>query len=50
MSNRILVVEDQEDNRQIIRDMLSTTDYEIIEAESGVRRSKLWQNSGPILF
>ena len=35
MSKRILVVEDQEDNRQIIRDMLSTTDYEIMEAESG---------------
>ena len=35
MSKRILVVEDQEDNRQIIRDLLSTTDYEIMEAESG---------------
>jgi len=35
MSKRILVVEDQEDNRQIIRDMLSATDYEVMEAESG---------------
>jgi two-component system cell cycle response regulator DivK len=35
MSKRILVVEDQEDNRQIIRDMLSATDYEITEAENG---------------
>ena len=35
MSKRILVVEDQEDNRQIIRDMLTATDYEITEAESG---------------
>src|SRR5271169_1041971 len=35
MSKRILVVEDQEDNRQIIRDLLSATDYEIMEAESG---------------
>ena len=35
MNKRILVVEDQEDNRQIIRDMLSATDYEIMEAESG---------------
>ena len=35
MSKRILVVEDQEDNRQIIRDMLTVTDYEITEAESG---------------
>jgi CheY-like chemotaxis protein len=37
MSKRILVVEDQEDNRQIIRDMLTFTDYEITEAESGER-------------
>ncbi len=35
MSKRILVVEDQEDNRQIIRDMLSATHYEITEAENG---------------
>ena len=35
MSKSILVVEDQEDNRQIIRDMLTFTDYEIMEAESG---------------
>jgi CheY-like chemotaxis protein len=27
MSKRILVVEDQPDNRQIIRDMLAGTDY-----------------------
>ena len=32
MSKRILVVEDQPDNRQIIRDMLAPTDYEV---ESG---------------
>jgi two-component system cell cycle response regulator DivK len=35
MSKRILVVEDQPDNRQIIRDMLSPTDYKITEAENG---------------
>jgi CheY-like chemotaxis protein len=35
MSKRILVVEDQPDNRQIIRDMLAPTDYEIAEVESG---------------
>jgi two-component system, cell cycle response regulator DivK len=35
MSKRILVVEDQPDNRQIIRDMLATTDYAITEAENG---------------
>ena len=35
MSMRILVVENQEDNRQIIRDMLAGTGYEITEAEDG---------------
>jgi len=35
MSKRILVVEDQPDNRQIIRDMLAGTDYEIMEAKNG---------------
>ena len=33
MSKRILVVEDQPDNRQIIRDMLGSIDCEITEAE-----------------
>ncbi len=41
MSKRILVVEDQEDNRQIIRDMLSATDYEITEAGMASRRLRL---------
>jgi len=36
MSRLILVVEDQEDNRQIIRDMVSALDYELAEAENGV--------------
>jgi two-component system, cell cycle response regulator DivK len=35
MSKRILVVEDQPDDRQIIRDVLAGTDYEITEAEDG---------------
>ena len=35
MSKHILVVEDQPDGRQIIRDMLAGTDYEITEAEDG---------------
>ena len=35
MSKRILVVEDQPDSRQIIRDMPTGTDYEITEAENG---------------
>src|SRR5258705_5529718 len=35
MTKRILVVEDQEDNRQILRDLLSSADYEMDEAENG---------------
>lgn len=35
MSTRILVVEDQEDNRQILRDLLGSVGYEMIEADNG---------------
>jgi two-component system, cell cycle response regulator DivK len=35
VSKRILVVEDQEDNRQILRDLLGNAGYELIEAENG---------------
>jgi two-component system, cell cycle response regulator DivK len=35
MTKRILVVEDQEDNRQILRDLLSNAGYQMIEAEDG---------------
>jgi two-component system, cell cycle response regulator DivK len=35
MTKCILVVEDHLDNRKIIRDMLSGSDYEILEAENG---------------
>ncbi len=35
MSKRILVVEDQEDNRQILRDLLGSVGYEMTEAWDG---------------
>jgi two-component system cell cycle response regulator DivK len=35
MSKRILVVEDQQDNRQILRDLLTSADFEVIEAADG---------------
>ena len=35
MSKLILAVEDQEDNMQILRDLLTSAGYEIIEAENG---------------
>ena len=37
MTKRILVVEDQEDNRQILRDLLSNAGYDMIEAEDGLQ-------------
>jgi two-component system, cell cycle response regulator DivK len=35
MTKRILVVEDHEDNRQILRDLLGAAGYEMIEAHDG---------------
>ena len=35
MTKRILVVEDQLDNRQILRDLLGSVGYEMSEAENG---------------
>jgi two-component system cell cycle response regulator DivK len=35
MSKCILVVEDQEDSRRILRDLLGNAGFELMEAESG---------------
>ena len=35
MSRRILLVEDHEDNRRIVRDLLTPSGYEVIEALTG---------------
>lgn len=35
MTKRVLVVEDQEDNRRILRDLLGSAGYDVIEATSG---------------
>lgn len=35
MSKRILVIEDQEDNRQIVRDLVTASGFELIEATTG---------------
>ena len=48
MSKRILVVEDQPDSRQIIRDMLAPTNYQTPRPKTVKRRSRLLQSSGPI--
>lgn len=44
MSHRILVVEDQEDNRRILRDLLTSAGFELVEAmtgEEGVRLAEM---------
>jgi CheY-like chemotaxis protein len=38
MGNRIFVIEDDEDNRRILRDLLGRVGYEMIEAETGEAR------------
>ena len=46
MSKRILVIEDHEDNRRIVSDLLTSVGYEIIEAvtgEEGVARAEAEQ-------
>jgi len=35
MTKRVLVVEDTEDNRQILRDLLTNAGYELVEAVDG---------------
>jgi two-component system cell cycle response regulator DivK len=35
MTRRVLVIEDTEDNRQIVRDLLTSAGYEIVEAADG---------------
>ena len=50
MTKRILVIEDTEDNRQIIRDLLSSVGYELIEATDGVSGVALAQKERPDLI
>jgi two-component system, cell cycle response regulator DivK len=50
MSKRILIVEDQEDNRTILRDVLSTVGYDLIEAFNGEDAVRLAQSERPDLI
>jgi two-component system cell cycle response regulator DivK len=50
MSKRILVVEDQEDNMQILRDLLGSVGYEIIEARDGLEGVKAAKAEHPDLI
>ena len=50
MTKRILVVEDQEDNRRILRDLLTSAGYELIEAVTGSEGVRLARSHRPDLI
>ena len=50
MTQRILVVEDQEDNRRIVRDLLSASGYQLVEATTGEEGLKLAASEKPDLI
>ena len=50
MTKRILIIEDQEDNRVIMRDLLSSAGYALIEAVDGEEGVKLACRERPDLI
>jgi two-component system cell cycle response regulator DivK len=50
MSKRILIVEDQEDNRAILRDLLGAAGFELIEARSGEEGVAMTERERPDLI
>ena len=50
MSKRILLVEDQEDNRRIMRDLLSASGYQLVEANDGEQGLALASSEVPDLI
>ena len=50
MTKRILIVEDQEDNRTIMRDLLTTAGFTLIEAIDGEEGVKLAASEHPDLI
>jgi two-component system cell cycle response regulator DivK len=50
MTKRILVVEDQEDNRRILRDLLTSVGFEVVEAVTGTEGVHLAQALRPDLI
>ena len=50
MSKAILVVEDQEDSRRIMRDLLTSAGYEIIEAITGEEAVTAAETHQPVLI
>lgn len=50
MNKRILVVEDHEDNRRILRDLLTSRGYDLVEAEDGEQALTLAEDRRPDLI
>ena len=50
MTRRILVVDDQEDNRRILRDLLTASGFEVIEGKTGEEGVALAEEQGPDLI
>jgi len=50
VTKRILIIEDQEDNRAIMRDLLSTAGYMLIEALDGEEGVRLARSERPDLI
>jgi two-component system cell cycle response regulator DivK len=50
MNNTILVVEDQEDNRRILRDLFTSSGYEVIEATNGLEGVTAAETHRPALI
>ena len=50
MTKRILLVEDQEDARRIVRDLLAVSDYELVEATTGEEGLALAERERPDLI
>jgi two-component system cell cycle response regulator DivK len=50
MSKTILVVEDQEDNRQILRDLLASAGFQMIEAHDGEQALIMARSQRPDLI
>jgi two-component system cell cycle response regulator DivK len=50
MKKRILIVEDQEDNRKVLRDLLTSAGYEPIEAVTGEEGLTLAETQRPDLI
>jgi two-component system cell cycle response regulator DivK len=50
VSKRVLAVDDQEDNRRILRDLLTSVGYEVIEAVTGEEAVTLAESQRPDLI